>query len=245
MYNASLRNIVKLSYLISLLLHGTLVVVLSLGQPGEAKRSPITVELAYVKEEKKVEEVKRERSRLRKLNPQRLKSSPLPPPIMEQPPKQEMKPVSPPSVKPLEATESNTPEDNPVVVPWVEKSYATLSSPPAVVEQPISAEGTAAVGPVYRDLAEEGGPSFRKKIIPLYPEYARRLNKEGLVLLKVLIDREGRVGEVEVIRRAGYGLDQAAKWAILKSIFYPATEKGMTVPCLVEIPVRFVLMGPS
>ena len=102
-------------------------------------------------------------------------------------------------------------------------------------------EEGATMGPVNKTLGEETGPAFKKKVMPLYPAYARRLHREGSVLLEVLIDRDGIPRGISFLKRAGFGFDEAAREAILKARFYPAMEKGMPILCLVRIPIRFEL----
>ncbi len=73
--------------------------------------------------------------------------------------------------------------------------------------------------------------------MPLYPEYARRLRREDPVLLEVLIDQEDVPRGITLLKRVGFGFDEAAKEAILNSRFYPAMEKDMSILCLVRIPI--------
>ena len=58
---------------------------------------------------------------------------------------------------------------------------------------------------------------------PKYPDTARRDGKEGRVLLRVLVNEEGRTASVEVNRSSGVeSLDQAALEAIQRWRFSPA-----------------------
>ncbi len=85
-------------------------------------------------------------------------------------------------------------------------------------------------------------PSFKVQIKPEYPEEARRLGIEGLVLLEVAISSEGKVLEVKILEEPGSGLGEAARSAILKSEFEPAMSGGTPVAVRVRIPVRFRLV---
>ncbi len=85
-------------------------------------------------------------------------------------------------------------------------------------------------------------PSFRVQIKPEYPESARRLGIEGLVLLEVAISSEGKVVEVKILEEPGFGLGEAARSAILRSEFEPAISEGTPVAVRVRIPVRFRLV---
>lgn len=84
-------------------------------------------------------------------------------------------------------------------------------------------------------------PEFAKKTDPVYPESARRLNREGTVILEVSIDPEGRVIETDVIKSAGFGFDEAALDAIHNSTFSPAKAGHKTVFVKIRIPFRFEL----
>ncbi|MFH2007307.1 MAG: energy transducer TonB [bacterium] len=57
---------------------------------------------------------------------------------------------------------------------------------------------------------------------PVYPRRARREQIEGTVKLRVTIGKDGTVLSVSVIKSLGYGLDEAAVWAIRKARFRPA-----------------------
>lgn len=161
-------------------------------------------------------------------------------------------------VEPLVAKELQGQEEEPVVVPprteQVEKGIPVTS-----LERPLQGEkgeeggsgqlvghsGEASIpskGAVpLKGLNESSGPSIRQLVMPKYPESARKLGKEGFVLLRVLIDEKGTVRDVQIIKSAGYEFDEEAKRAIRSSLFNPAHENGVPTLCYVDIPVRFVL----
>lgn len=85
-------------------------------------------------------------------------------------------------------------------------------------------------------------PQFRLKIKPHYPEIARKLGVEGLVILEVSISREGEVINAKVVNDPGHGLGEAALEAILRSSFYPAFSSDEPVAVKLRIPVRFKLV---
>jgi TonB family protein len=77
---------------------------------------------------------------------------------------------------------------------------------------------------------------------PPYPESARRENREGRVLLRVLIDDQGKTKSVEVNRSSGHdALDGAAAEAIKRWRFYPARAGATPVESWVSIPIDFRL----
>ena len=77
---------------------------------------------------------------------------------------------------------------------------------------------------------------------PKYPDTARRDGKEGRVLLRVLVNEEGRSAFVEVNRSSGAEvLDQAAVEAIKHWRFAPARVGEKPVDSWVRIPIDFRL----
>ncbi len=92
-----------------------------------------------------------------------------------------------------------------------------------------------------REIGADGGPFLVKMSQPVYPKFARRIGKEGKVLLSMLIDEAGRLQEVRVVEKAGYGFDEAAMEAVKLSLFKPAVEKGTPVSCRARMLIRFQL----
>ncbi|RMG60924.1 MAG: energy transducer TonB [Deltaproteobacteria bacterium] len=77
---------------------------------------------------------------------------------------------------------------------------------------------------------------------PAYPFIARKRGLEGVVLLSVLVDREGRPKEVRVLRSSGNSLfDERARNSAMKALFEPAYLGGMPVEAEKKIAVRFTL----
>ena len=85
-------------------------------------------------------------------------------------------------------------------------------------------------------------PLYKQNAAPPYPRKARRLGYEGIVMLKVLIDENGRVDDLMVFKSSGHTvLDRAALSAVRKWLFEPGTEGGIKKKMWVKIPVRFDL----
>jgi protein TonB len=79
---------------------------------------------------------------------------------------------------------------------------------------------------------------------PEYPDRARREGREGQVVLRVLVDEEGRSKLVEVNRSSGSAaLDQAAAQTIKRWRFSPARFGDRPIETWVRIPVDFRLTG--
>jgi len=90
-------------------------------------------------------------------------------------------------------------------------------------------------------FGNSGAPDFIHREMPVYPLLARRLGKEGKVVLKLLIDRNGTLQDIEVIEASGFGFTEAAVAAIKKSAFSPAHSNGEKVPSKAILSVRFNL----
>jgi protein TonB len=85
-------------------------------------------------------------------------------------------------------------------------------------------------------------PLYRQNTPPPYPRKARRLGYEGIVMLKVLINENGRVDDLTVFKSSGHTiLDRAALSAVSKWLFEPGTEGGKKKKMWVKIPVHFDL----
>lgn len=86
--------------------------------------------------------------------------------------------------------------------------------------------------------------SYRGNPLPVYPPMSRRLGEQGVVVLRVLIDTNGRAVDVEVQRSSGSArLDQAALQAIREWRFIPARRGGKPVPEWYEWRWEFRLNG--
>jgi protein TonB len=88
----------------------------------------------------------------------------------------------------------------------------------------------------------EAIPLYRENPRPQYPSIARKRGYEGKVLLEVLVNPDGKVGDVRVLDSSGHGvLDRAALKAVKKWLFEPGTRGNEKVAMWVKIPIRFQL----
>jgi len=85
------------------------------------------------------------------------------------------------------------------------------------------------------------GPRFLHREMPVYPMIARRFGREGKVVLKLTIDENGDLLDVEVIEKGGYGFTEAAVEAVKKSTFLPAKKDGKPIASRALLPIRFQL----
>ena len=90
-------------------------------------------------------------------------------------------------------------------------------------------------------LGEAGSPRFIHKEAPIYPFLARKLGKEGKVILRLALNDQGQLQGIDTVESSGFGFAEAASAAIRKSTFAPAMSNGRTISSQVLVPIRFVL----
>ena len=76
---------------------------------------------------------------------------------------------------------------------------------------------------------------------PFYPEAARRRGVQGDVVLRLLIDADGSLAKVEVLREPGAGLGAAGAEAIRQFRFRPGKLDGRPVATTITYVLHFVL----
>jgi len=87
-------------------------------------------------------------------------------------------------------------------------------------------------------------PAYAANPRPKYPRVARRRGYEGTVLLKVMVDGEGKVNELLLLKSSGHEvLDNSALKTVKDWMFRPGTVDGRPMKMWVQVPVRFELKG--
>lgn len=160
-----------------------------------------------------------------------------PPPIPPQPPVLDVKPLPVP-VPPAPVTRVKpTPVAPPVVTPI---ENGNVQAPPVTVPtlSPPTHEATAAPAPIEASLAYRRAPLS-------FPAQAVRQRMHGTVLLRVLVDEQGKPIDVEIERSSGYTLlDRSARSQVLGGwAFQPAMVDGKPVRAWARVPVNFDLRG--
>jgi TonB family protein len=118
--------------------------------------------------------------------------------------------------------------------------------PPAPPQQAVT-EGPPAFAPVpdsfvaQMPLVLEKDPREKEGDgTAVFPPEAKRLGLEGQVVMRVGIDRHGVVRSVRVVKKAGYGFDEAASQSIRRYKFSPArTNDGRPVDFLITFKYTF------
>jgi protein TonB len=87
-------------------------------------------------------------------------------------------------------------------------------------------------------------PTLLQRVDPVYPDIAVRARVEGVVILEAIIDEEGRVKEVKVVRSVPL-LDRAAIEAVERWRCEPVVFNGRTIPVILNVVVSFRIPNES
>jgi|SRR5688572_2758390 protein TonB len=147
--------------------------------------------------------------------------------IVDAPQTEEVKPVE---VKP-ELAELTPDVPMPEAIPEIPPEIP-VEAPPAT--QALTTTPEAA--PEVENLA------VSNRVNPVYPPASRRAGEQGVVMLRVLVNTNGRPGDVEVLQSSGFPkLDQAALDAIRKWTFKPAKNGATPILSWTRVQVKFEL----
>lgn len=78
-----------------------------------------------------------------------------------------------------------------------------------------------------------------RRLRPEYPDSAARAEAEATVDVLVDVSADGDVGEVQVVRWAGFGLDEATIATVKQIRFFPAMKNGVAIPMRVLLRYNF------
>lgn len=100
---------------------------------------------------------------------------------------------------------------------------------------------------LFEDAPEEGSPRAEgvrlpapyRRLQPAYTEAAAHSGIEAVIDVQVEIDTEGEVVRAEVVRWAGYGLDESTLETVRRLRFRPATRDGAPFPIRVLLRYNF------
>jgi protein TonB len=107
--------------------------------------------------------------------------------------------------------------------------------PPAITTVPDEVEAYIHVNP----------PSVIHRVEPRYTGTAKKLGIEGTVVISLLIDTDGRVVDLTVLRSLPFGLTQNAVEAVQQWLFEPCTFKEKPVRVRYTLTVVFRLNSAS
>jgi len=158
---------------------------------------------------------------------------PNPPTRVENKPVVRPKPIpAPPSRQQLVVAQSDAPGVAADAAPVKE-----TAAPPAAM--PASAAASAAAATIS---APRFDAAYLANPAPSYPSLSRKLGEEGRVVLRVLVDADGRASRIEIKSASGWArLDQAAQGAVARWKFVPARRGDEAVDAWVLVPIVFNL----
>lgn len=151
------------------------------------------------------------------------------------------RPVSRPDL-----TDASTKTDIPSVSDFLPSPVgkgAAEKDPKNRLEVPEQAYDRAAeeMHPVIQ-VIKEAVPLYKENPAPVYPLQAKKRGYEGIVILEVLVTKEGRAGNVSVFQSSRYSLlDKAAVLSVKEWRFEPGKRGDKKVDMPVKIPIRFQL----
>lgn len=160
---------------------------------------------------------------------------------------QEIKPPPPPPPPPPPAPEIEVVDDDVEIEDEVEIQDVEADAKTEIVEQPLEEEPAE---PDFFTIVEDmpafpGGDAALLKFIAenvKYPPIAKENGITGVVYVSYIVDRDGSVKEVKVVRGADPFLDKEAA-RVVKTLkgYKPGKQRGKPVPVQFTIPIRFVL----
>jgi TonB family protein len=105
-----------------------------------------------------------------------------------------------------------------------------------------TAEAVIEEAPEDEKVAEAQGiqlPRPYRRLRPDYPETAARAEAEATVDVVVDVGADGEVGDVQVVRWAGFGLDETTLATVRQLHFFPAMKNGTPIPMRVLLRYNF------
>jgi TonB family protein len=82
-------------------------------------------------------------------------------------------------------------------------------------------------------------PRPYRRLRPTYPDTAARAEAEATVDVIVDVGTDGEVGDVQVVRWAGFGLDETTVATVRQLHFFPAMKNGSPIPMRVMLRYNF------
>jgi TonB family protein len=82
-------------------------------------------------------------------------------------------------------------------------------------------------------------PRPYRRLRPDYPQSAARADAEATVDVAVDVGADGEVGEIQIVRWAGFGLDDVTVATVRQLHFFPAMKNGAPIPMRVLLRYNF------
>lgn len=109
-----------------------------------------------------------------------------------------------------------------------------------------AAEAVIEEAPDDEKAAEVQGirtPRPYRRLRPEYPQSAARADAEATVDIVVDVGADGEVGDIEIVRWAGFGLDESTIATVRQLHFFPAMKNG--TPVAMRVMLRYNFRKPA
>jgi periplasmic protein TonB len=116
---------------------------------------------------------------------------------------------------------------------------------PTEIPPPPPAPALPAVRAPVRIGGQIEAPALVQRVEPIYAPLAVRANVTGTVILEAVVDAEGRVAEVKVLRSAHKLLDESAIAAVRQWRYSPLVLNGIRESFVVTVVLSFQLTNPT
>ncbi len=143
----------------------------------------------------------------------------------------------------------------PKAKPQVPKQIEEAATPEE--EKEAAASDTVSIGPttfneaelppppeedtVYSFAMVQQKPKLIKRVLPEYPELARKAGLEGKVIVEYIVGKDGHVKSARVLKSDNEIFNQAALNAVKQYVFKPAMQNDRPVSVRVIQPIVFAL----
>lgn len=162
-----------------------------------------------------------------------------PPPKIEKPkqqaPKKLTKKVPIPDPTPDEPEPIREPEPEPEIEPLPPDVEILIGQPEPPPQR----------GPLIAGVGEVTYPERipESYIKPTYPDLARKAKIEGMVILQIVVRRDGTIGDITVLRApsARLGFEESAIEAVRQWRYKPAMQSGRPVDVYLTVQISFEL----
>jgi TonB family protein len=117
----------------------------------------------------------------------------------------------------------------------IQRSVLT-ASPEALIEEAPEDEKAAEVQGIR-------APRPYRRLRPEYPQTAARAEAEATVDVAVDVGADGEVSDIQIVRWAGFGLDESTVATVRQLHFFPAMKNGAPIP--MRVLLRYNFRKPS
>ncbi|MBX2895809.1 MAG: TonB family protein [Cyclobacteriaceae bacterium] len=160
----------------------------------------------------------------------------------------------------LPAAQPKVKQPNPIVIKPVVNFVTTIETTAAMpdaitIDQPVVSIGIDSavlvteptdeplIAPEVAPIPEGGFEGFYKFVGKnlKYPKRAQYANTQGKVFVEFIIDKNGQVTDMKVIKGIGGGCDEEAMRVLALTKWQPGRQRGKPVKVRMTLPLNFVL----